>query len=516
MHRSARRAAPLLLIVSCFGSFIACADDAAPPATDGRDGSDGSPVPKADGGSPGVEASLPDSSPPDASLADVIVADADAPDAEPDAADAATLDASDGGVVVSLPPQRLAVGDEHACLVNDTGRVRCWGRSNFGQLGYGDTQTRGDQPGEIDALPDVDVGGTAVSVAVGWQHSCVLLTDGKVRCWGKGSALGYGATTNRGDAPGTMPPPAVDLGGGSVRQILTVRDDTCALMINGDVRCWGDDRGMDVFNGLPTGKLGPAGLGVILGDSPGEMPPAPLALAGPAVALAAARGAFCALLETGDVTCWGRGDDGMLGSESRDNIGDDPAEWPPPLVPLGGMVVSAIAGGGSVFCARSTLAAIHCWGRNNEYTMGSTDGTLVVGGDPGTMPPLALPLGALALESIRLGFNHACGLTAAGDVHCWGLNTYGNVGVPGQTIVGDEPGEFPALTAVDIGAGDPAVELGLHSGAGGLTPWFTCARLLSGKVRCWGRNNRGQLALGNTTNLAAAPSSVPSVAIFGP
>jgi alpha-tubulin suppressor-like RCC1 family protein len=510
MLRPTRRAASLLLILGCLGSFIACTDDDldAPPATEGLDGSDGGSGTRAEDGSRGDDTSASDGSPSDASTADVDATDAavelDASDAAPDAS-------------FSLPPQRLAVGDEHACLVDDVGHVRCWGRNNFGQLGYGDTQTRGDAPGEIEALVDIDIGGMAVAVAAGWQHSCVLLTDGKVRCWGKGSALGYGMTTNRGDVPGTMPPPAVDLGGGSARQIVTSRDDTCALMSNGDVRCWGDDTGATSSNGAPAGKLGLAGVGMILGDGPGEMPPAPLVLPGPAVALTAAQDAFCALLESGGVTCWGSGEHGVVGSGSRDNIGDDANEWPPPLVSLGSIVVSSIAGGGHVICVRSQQGGVYCWGRNDRYTIGgSTDAALVIGGDPGTMPPPVLPLGALALSSLRLGFNHACGLTAAGAVHCWGINSYGNVGVPGQAIVGDQPGEFPDLTAVDIGPGDPAVELGLHSGAGGLPPYFTCARLASGKVRCWGRNSRGQLALGNTTNLTAAPSTVSSVAIFGP
>jgi alpha-tubulin suppressor-like RCC1 family protein len=87
------------------------------------------------------------------------------------------------------------------------GVVKCWGINNYGQLGVGDTVTRGDGPGEMgDGLPLIDLGDQSKAVSVGWTHTCALLEDGAVKCWGRNHAgqLGQGDTQNRGDGPGEL------------------------------------------------------------------------------------------------------------------------------------------------------------------------------------------------------------------------------------------------------------------------------------------------------------------------
>ena len=76
-------------------------------------------------------------------------------------------------------------------------------------LGLGDTLNRGDEPGEMgDNLPAVDLGTAAVPIAIsaGSEHTCVILSGGGVKCWGGNSygQLGLGDTSTRGDAPGEM------------------------------------------------------------------------------------------------------------------------------------------------------------------------------------------------------------------------------------------------------------------------------------------------------------------------
>lgn len=96
--------------------------------------------------------------------------------------------------------QAIAAGDLHTCALLDSGAVRCWGSGENGRLGYGDTNYIGDN--ELPSTAgDVSVGGTVVQIAAGGLHTCALIDSGAVRCWGSGGrgALGYGNTNTIGD-----------------------------------------------------------------------------------------------------------------------------------------------------------------------------------------------------------------------------------------------------------------------------------------------------------------------------
>jgi alpha-tubulin suppressor-like RCC1 family protein len=154
----------------------------------------------------------------------------------------------------------IACGGAHSCAILESGAVKCWGDNSSGQLGLEDTENRGDEEGEMgDALPEVDLGSVVVTkLVLGEVHSCALLSEGAVKCWGETS--GAGSSVNHGDAPGTMGDnlPVVDFGEPVVVQDLAAKAHTCALLAGGAVRCWGVNAGgrVKVF---------------ALGDEPGEM-----------------------------------------------------------------------------------------------------------------------------------------------------------------------------------------------------------------------------------------------------
>jgi E3 ubiquitin-protein ligase HERC3 len=143
--------------------------------------------------------------------------------------------------------QALAAGYNHTCALLDDGTVKCWGWNYTGQLGLGDTSDRGDAPLEMgDDLPAVDLGTgrTAQALAAGYLHTCALLDDGTVKCWGRNNSgqLGLGDTGDRGQVIGEMGDdlPAVDLGTGRTAQALAAGEfHTCALLDDGTVKCWG-------------------------------------------------------------------------------------------------------------------------------------------------------------------------------------------------------------------------------------------------------------------------------------
>lgn len=166
--------------------------------------------------------------------------------------------------------KQLALGARHACVILDDDKVKCWGANGQGQLGLGDTAHRGDGPGEMgDALPYVDLGAgrTALHIAASYFHSCAILDNLDLKCWGQGTfgALGQGDGQSRGDGPGEMGDalPAIDLGAG--RHAIKVAAGAlynCALLDNRRVKCWGA--------GGSQGALGYEDMDA-RGDAPGEM-----------------------------------------------------------------------------------------------------------------------------------------------------------------------------------------------------------------------------------------------------
>jgi len=171
--------------------------------------------------------------------------------------------------------QAIAVGEGHACALLDDGSVKCWGSNVGGILGLGVSgNPRGDQPGEMgDALPVVNLGTTApvVSLATKGYFNCALFEDGSVKCWGGNyyGELGLGDSASRGTRPEDMGDrlPRVDLGTGrTAKGICTGVEHTCALLDDGHVKCWGE-------NGSGQLGLGDLGLGTLhaRGDQPNQM-----------------------------------------------------------------------------------------------------------------------------------------------------------------------------------------------------------------------------------------------------
>ncbi|MFM8836662.1 MAG: RCC1 domain-containing protein, partial [Actinomycetota bacterium] len=141
----------------------------------------------------------------------------------------------------------LDLGTAHSCVLLDDSTVKCWGLGSSGQLGQSATASLGDGAGEMgDALLAIDLGTgrTATMIVAGASHSCALLDNNTVKCWGLGTngRLGYGAATSLGRTTGQMGDAlsAVSLGTGRTATALTAGSaHTCALLDNGNVKCWG-------------------------------------------------------------------------------------------------------------------------------------------------------------------------------------------------------------------------------------------------------------------------------------
>lgn len=90
------------------------------------------------------------------------------------------------GVEVGGSVTEMALGESHTCmLVGSSGEVVCFGKNDAGQLGLGDTDNRGFAAGEVGAAVDFGAGLGAVAITSGCEHTCALLDDGSVKCFGE-------------------------------------------------------------------------------------------------------------------------------------------------------------------------------------------------------------------------------------------------------------------------------------------------------------------------------------------
>ncbi|KAG2444343.1 hypothetical protein HXX76_001099 [Chlamydomonas incerta] len=214
--------------------------------------------------------------------------------------------------------RQLAKGDQHVCVILDTGFIKCWGRNNYGQLGLGDTTDRGGVSADMgDNLPVVDLGwaNRASHMCAGVSHTCAVISssrsesNGRVKCWGLNTdkQLGFSDTTNRGDGAGAMGESLgyVELGTGAV----------AVQVACGFAHSWGSGWDGELGNGDRDARAGS------LGDS---LPTAQLGSGRKSIAIAARGYYTCAIRDDYSVVCFGK---------VRDLAEEQDAPPPPALVP---------------------------------------------------------------------------------------------------------------------------------------------------------------------------------------
>lgn len=416
-----------------------------------------------------------------------------------------------GAPVGSGESVAVAAGGTHSCAVLDSGVVKCWGRNDVGQLGLGDNTPRGANAGEMgDDLPTVDLGTgrTATAVAVGENHSCALLDDATVKCWGRNARgqLGQGDTADRGDEPDEMGDalPAVDLGAGrTALAIAAGGQHTCALLDDHTVKCWGyNNRGQ-------LGRGSTASIGDGAGEMGDSLAAVALGTGRTATTLDAGYDHTCAVLDNGALRCWGNNAGGALGlglpaSGATAAKGDAAGEMGDSLaaVNLGtGRTAVSVSAGNLATCARLDDATVKCWGAGS-----SGYGDTAVRGDQAAdmgdnLPAVDLGTGRTA-ASVTVGDSHACALLDDASSRCWGFNGTGQLGLGDLDSRGDDPGEMgDSLPVTDLGTGRTATVV-----TAGYA--HTCAVLDDQTVKCWGQNTSGELGLGDADTRGDDPGEM--------
>ena len=411
-------------------------------------------------------------------------------------------DAEQASDPVSPAAAALDAGRHHTCALLPDGKVRCWGYGREGELGYGNGNTIGDDETPAAAGPvDLGAGRTAVAISAGDFHTCAILDDRAVRCWGLGGngRLGYPGLGHIGDneTPGSVGP--VDLGQGRTAKAIAAGGvHTCAILDDDTVRCWGFGlQGQVGYGNLDPDPSTPIieAPGPNIGDdeTPGSMPPVSLGTGRTAKAITAGDQHTCAILDDDTVKCWGYGGNGQLGYGNTQNVADQQPVLAGAVDLGAGRTARAISAGVAETCAVLDDGSLRCWGFGGNGRLGYGNG-LAVGDDetPGSMPPVDLGTGRTA-RSISVGGGHACAVLDDFHVRCWGTGFDGRLGHGNTLDVGDD--EAPgAVGPVNLGAGRTALAVLLGSR-------HTCARLDDGNVRCWGYGPNGRLGYCNERNI---------------
>lgn len=395
-----------------------------------------------------------------------------------------------------------------SCLLAPDQNLKCWGRSNLGQLGHGNATAHGNTVASMGTgLPITNLGLPVREISAGREHMCVIVEDGRVKCWGSNGRgeLGLGDTAHRGDTPDETPDllPFVDLGTGRTAQhICGGGQHTCALLDDDTVRCWG--RG-------DLGQLG-AGNTISRGDAAGEMGdslvPVNFGTGRHAVSLACGEWTSCALLDDATVKCWGAGGTGVLGEGVAATArGDTPSDvgdaWP--VLNLGaGRTVKFLTVGLWHACAILDNDELKCWGQNGAGQLGLGD-TLARGESAGEMgdalPAVALPAGRHAVY-VATNWASTFAILDDGSLVSWGSNFYGELGHGDMLYWGDGPGEMgDALVPVSLPTGRHAVAVD-----GG--NYWVCAVFDDARTGCWGNSTVGELGVGYNGRIGDTPTEM--------
>ena len=346
---------------------------------------------------------------------------------------------------------QLALGKGHTCAIDAGGGLRCWGSNSNGQLGDGTTTDR-HVP-----TPVVGLSSGVLAVATGAFHTCALLQSGALKCWGandKGQ-LGDGTQTER-----HTPVQVSGLSSGVVA-VTAGGEHTCAVLSSGAAQCWGSNDSQQI------------------GDATGNdrsVPTPVMRLTSGVTMVTAGAAHTCALVDTGTVKCWGDNTVGQLGDGTTWN-----ASRPVSVTGLTG-TTAFLAAGAWHTCAVSTTGTVSCWGSNMAGQLGSD---LWVEAYK-TRPSLLLDLASDA-SMVAGGGGHTCVVEDTGDVECWGANDFGQLG---NYLTSEQFTDVP-----DVVLGLPGSTVLVALGAN-----HSCAKLETGAIWCWGKNDSGQLGDGTTMN----------------
>lgn len=284
------------------------------------------------------------------------------------------------------------------------------------------------------------------TLAIGNAHACGLTRDGTAFCWGANDDGQLGASRPSGARPAPVE--------GELRftSISTGRNHTCAIATGGAAYCWGSNN----FGQLGDGSRAKRGV--------------PTPVKGNRVFRMIATGAThtCGVAADGATYCWGDDLSGAVGG------GRNEPELEPVNVDRGRFAFQRVYTGGQFSCGLTQGGTAYCWGENGKGQVG-------VGNRDERIRLNRKVQREVSFTQLTLGERHVCGLTANGEVYCWGDNALGQLGNGSE---GDRGGRTAPTEVASEARFDE-----VQAGAG-----HSCAvSRVDREVYCWGDNSRAQL-----------------------
>ncbi len=335
------------------------------------------------------------------------------------------------------------------------------------------------------------VGANQTVTAAGGHHTCAILTNGGLRCFGDNTygQLGYPGVANVGLTTSPASVGDVVLVGTMstvmAKKVVTGDKHTCVLLTSGDVRCFGD---------ASFGKLGVGatlGTQTKIGDDEFPSTINTVSLGGPAIDLVAGREHTCALMQDQTIRCWGLGTSGQLGNGRFENIGDDelPSSIPAITIGTGGVGPTIKITTGAFHTCVLRNNDIYCTGENSvgQLGLGDTVNRASFTRLEGTPP-------TTAMMQLVAGAFHTC-IGGAGNIaefYCWGEGSFGKLG-RGMENIGDNELPFMGVN-LDNNIRDLMMRVFSTGGVEGelaLGDNHTCIRGGEGAVGCFGRADQG-------------------------
>jgi alpha-tubulin suppressor-like RCC1 family protein len=340
---------------------------------------------------------------------------------------------------VPLPTNAVSVGKAHLCTRDTAGVLRCWGAGrgtdNGATLGTGN-YTNVSSPTVIDSTE------TYLWPTVGENGSCGVTADSRVRCWGSPPGDGIGSNT-------FSPAFVADL----ERYVMVTSGSyhVCGITTRSAVKCWGDNFGR---------KLGDLAFGPHASAPRANAPRT--ALEGTSFRwVTAGRNHTCAITTSGALKCWGNNGFGQLGNGTTLTTGADAFQ----VADVDSSeTYNFVSAGENNTCAVTSLGTLKCWGANTSTQIG--DGTSTLRSSP---TPIDTGTSYTTVSVAQSG-SHACAITTAGSLKCWGLNTSRQLG-DGTVTNRSTP------TEIDAGVAYRTVSCGRL---------YTCGVTTTGVLKCWG------------------------------
>ena len=309
----------------------------------------------------------------------------------------------------------------HACASKSDGSAWCWGHNLYGQLGDGLTHQT-CTPNDIDcSYVPVRVAGLSdvTSVSAGGLHSCALVADGTVWCWGNNTDGQLGDTTTQ-----DRPAPVQVAGLSNVDHLSAGNSHACAVGRDGTAWCWGSNK---------CGQLGDGVQDHLNTCSSSDCSPTPVQVTGlsGADSISAANWTTCAVKNDSTAWCWGANDCGQLG----DGLGHQDCNLPDcsldersyaPVQVVSLSDVEAVSAGWRHNCALKSDSTAWCWGANDSGQLG--DGTRTMATSPVQVAGLSNAVSISVGTDLTSGTGHTTATGNDATAWGWGDNFFGQLG----------------------------------------------------------------------------------------